>query len=133
MTPARPRVHPAVWGFDRAAARYEHGRPGYPSAAIRLLGKVLRIGPGTSTIELGAGTGKFTRAWQRLGSAILAIEPIPAMRRQFARSLPTVPVLPGTAESIPLPDRFADAVVAAQAFHWFRPAPALAEIRRVLR
>ncbi|MHB1435474.1 MAG: class I SAM-dependent methyltransferase [Thermoplasmata archaeon] len=133
MATARPRVHPAVWGFDRAAERYEHGRPDYPAAAIRHLGKVLRIGPGTTTVELGAGTGKFTRAWRPLGSAILAIEPIPGMRRQFARAVPTVPVLPGTAESIPLPDGFADAVVAAQAFHWFRPGPALAEIRRVLR
>ncbi len=133
MADARPRVHPAVWGFDRAAARYEHGRPDYPIAAIRRLGRALRIGPGTTTVELGAGTGKFTRAWMGLGSAILAIEPIPGMRRQFAQAVPTVPVLPGTAESIPLPDGFADAVVAAQAFHWFRPGPALAEIRRVLR
>jgi SAM-dependent methyltransferase len=133
MTTVRPRVHPAVWGFDRAAGRYEHGRPDYPAAAIRRLGRALHIGPGTTTVELGAGTGKFTRAWVRLGSAILAVEPIPGMRRQFARALPTIPILPGTAEAIPLPDGFADAVVAAQAFHWFRPGPALAEIRRVLR
>jgi SAM-dependent methyltransferase len=42
-------------------------------------------------------------------------------------------VVPGTAESIPLPSGFADAVVAAQAFHWFRPRPTLREVARVLR
>jgi SAM-dependent methyltransferase len=55
------------------------------------------------------------------------------MRRVFERTVPEVPVLDGTAEEIPLPDGFADAVVCAQAFHWFRTGPALREIRRVLR
>jgi SAM-dependent methyltransferase len=55
------------------------------------------------------------------------------MRRVFERMVPDVPVLDGTAEAIPLPVGFADAIVCAQAFHWFRPRPALREIRRVLR
>jgi SAM-dependent methyltransferase len=55
------------------------------------------------------------------------------MRRVFERTVPEVPVLDGTAEAIPLPNEFADAVVCAQAFHWFRKGPALREIRRVLR
>src|SRR4051794_19137997 len=39
----------------------------------------------------------------------------------------------GTAESIPLPDASVDAVTVGQAFHWFDPPAALAEIDRVLR
>jgi SAM-dependent methyltransferase len=84
-------------------------------------------------VELGSGTGKFTRALASIGAARVAIEPAPGMRRVFAQRVPDVPVLDGTAEAIPLPDAFADAVVAAQAFHWFRPGPALREIARVLR
>jgi SAM-dependent methyltransferase len=39
----------------------------------------------------------------------------------------------GTAERLPLGDATADAITAAQAFHWFATATALAEFRRVLR
>ncbi|HTW55864.1 MAG TPA: class I SAM-dependent methyltransferase [Thermoplasmata archaeon] len=128
-----PRTHPDVRGFDRAAARYERARPDYPPAAVRYLGRVLRLGPGTIVVDLGSGTGKFTRALAPLRAARVAVEPTPGMRRVFERAVPDVPVLDGTAESIPLPDGFADAVVCAQSFHWFRPRRALREIARVLR
>jgi SAM-dependent methyltransferase len=42
-------------------------------------------------------------------------------------------VLKGTAEAIPLEDGSVAAVTVADAFHWFEPAGALAEIARVLR
>ena len=132
--PRRPvRTHPAVRGFDRAAATYERARPGYPASAVRYLGRVLPFGPRRTVVDLGSGTGKFTRAIAPLGGARIAVEPTAGMRRVFARTVPEVPVLDGTAEAIPLPDGFADVVVCAQAFHWFRPRPALREIRRVLR
>jgi SAM-dependent methyltransferase len=128
-----PRTHPAVRGFDRSAETYERARPDYPRTAVRHLGRVLHLGPGTTVVDLGSGTGKFTRAIAPLRATRLAVEPTPGMRRVFVRAVPDVPVLDGTAESIPLPDGFADAVVCAQAFHWFRPRRALREIARVLR
>jgi len=128
-----PRTHPDVRGFDRNAATYERGRPDYPPAAVRHLARVLHLGPGTIVVELGSGTGKFTRALAPVGAARIAIEPMAGMRRVFREAVPDVPVLDGTAEAIPLPDGFADAVVCAQSFHWFRPRRALREIARVLR
>jgi SAM-dependent methyltransferase len=130
---ASTRTHPVVRGFDRAAETYERGRPDYPPTAVAHLGRVLGLGPGTTVIDLASGTGKFTRALAPLGAARVAVEPTAGMRRVFAREVPDVPVLDGTGEAIPLPDRFADAVVVAQAFHWFRPRAALREVARVLR
>ncbi|MGI0071644.1 MAG: class I SAM-dependent methyltransferase [Thermoplasmata archaeon] len=105
------RLHPAVHGFDRAAGTYERARPDYPVAAVRFLGRALSLGPGRVVVELGSGTGKFTRALASLGVSRVAIEPTAGMRRVFAREVPDVAVLDGTAEAIPLPDPFADAVV----------------------
>lgn len=133
MSPRRSHLHPAVRGFERAAETYERGRPDYPRAAVRCLVRELGLGPRRTVVELGSGTGKLTRALRPTGAAVVAVEPTPGMRRVFERELPSVAVLDGVAEAIPLPDAFADAVVSAQAFHWFRGGPALREIARVLR
>jgi len=127
------RLHPSVRGFDRAADAYERGRPDYPADAIALLARRLGLRPGATVVDLASGTGKFTRAIRGTGATVVAVEPTRGMREVFARAVPDVAVLPGTAEAIPLPDRFADAVVVAQAYHWFRPGPATREIARVLR
>jgi SAM-dependent methyltransferase len=55
------------------------------------------------------------------------------MLEVLSNSLPNTPALLGTAEDIPLPDDSVDAVVVAQAWHWFDPARAVAEVARVLR
>ncbi|HUJ77625.1 MAG TPA: class I SAM-dependent methyltransferase [Thermoplasmata archaeon] len=130
--PAGP-LHPSVRGFDRAAPAYERGRPDYPASAVAWLARVLGLHRGATVVDLACGTGKLTRALRPTGAAIVAVEPIPGMRAEFVRAVPGIPVVPGTAESIPLPDDFADAVLVAQAFHWFRPGPAVREIARVLR
>ncbi len=119
--------------FDQSAARYERGRPGYPAAAVDFLAERFDLGPGSTILDLASGTGKFTRALQRTGAALVAVDPMPGMRREFRRAVPDVPVLAGRADQIPLPDGFVDAVVVAQAFHWFRHLRALREIARVLR
>ena len=54
-------------------------------------------------------------------------------RDAAARACPESRRSPGSAEAIPLPDESVDAVTVAQAFHWFRPSAALAEMHRVLR
>lgn len=122
----------AAVGFERGAADYERGRPGYPPAAIDLLATQLSLGPGRRVVDLAAGTGKLTRSLVALGADVTAVEPVDAMRAQLERALPGVPVLAGTAERLPLADGSVDAVVVAQAFHWFDVPRAAAEIRRVL-
>ena len=122
----------AARGFQRGAADYERGRPGYPEAAIALLGQELDVGPGRVAVDLAAGTGKLTRALLALGAELVAIEPVTGMREQLQRVVPGVTVLDGTAERMPLDDGSVNAVFVAQAFHWFDVPAAAAEIHRVL-
>jgi SAM-dependent methyltransferase len=83
-------------------------------------------------LDLAAGTGKLTRMLTATGVAVIAVEPVEAMRRVLVAALPGVEVLDGTAEAIPIPDGGVDAVTVAQAFHWFDAERALADIHRVL-
>jgi SAM-dependent methyltransferase len=122
--------HRRATSFGGVAGAYVRGRPGYPASAIEWM---LASAPGPQVIDLGAGTGKLTEGLVALGLDVTAVEPLAGMREQFAAVLPDVPVLEGTAEHIPVPGESADAVVAAQAFHWFDPVPSLTEIARVLR
>ena len=55
-------VHPiATGGYGRSADSYVRGRPDYPPAALDWLRSDLGLGPGQTALELGSGTGKFTR------------------------------------------------------------------------
>lgn len=123
----------AAAGFSSGTDRYVRGRPDYPSALGDWLRDGLALGPGKTVLELGAGTGKFTARLAACGAKVTALEPVAAMRQQLQAFLPQIPVLASHADAIPLPDESQDAVLVAQAFHWFATPEALAEIRRVLK
>jgi SAM-dependent methyltransferase len=134
MTPGDRRIHEAAArGFEASVERYESGRPSYPDDAVAYLRHELGISQGRDVVEIGAGTGKFTELLVPSGARIVAVEPVRAMRQALERNCPTVSVLDGTAESIPVGDAGADTVVAAASFHWFDGDRALPEIHRVLR
>ena len=132
--PAMTDLHPAAAeGFAAGAATYAAGRPGYPAEIDDWLRDALGLAPGAAAVDLGAGTGKFTARLVATGAKVTAVEPVAAMRAELQRAVPGVSAVEGNAEAIPLPDESQDAVVCAQAFHWFATPAALAEIRRVLK
>ena len=90
----------------------------------------LGLWPGRVVVDLAAGTGKLARQLVPSGARVVAVEPLVEMRSRIPAGIET---LDGTAEAIPLPDDFADAVTVAQAFHWFDAEAALREIERVLQ
>jgi len=120
-------------GYAQVGATYEKGRAGYPPDAIAFLLQRLGVVGGGTVVDLAAGTGKSTRALLTAGVTPIAVEPVAHMRDTLRAQSPGVEVVDGTAESMPLPDSSADAVVAAQAFHWFDGPAALREIGRVLK
>jgi SAM-dependent methyltransferase len=126
-------IHPVARGFEKAADMYERARPDYPEAAVEWIVESLDLAPGARVVDVGAGTGKFARQLAARGLRVTAVEPLDEMRAVLERAVPEVDALAGTAEAIPADDAFADAVTAAQAFHWFDPKRALPEMYRVLR
>jgi SAM-dependent methyltransferase len=115
--------------FGSEAAAYERGRPSYPPEAIDWL-----LPPGArDVLDLGAGTGKLTTRLVERGLDVVAVDPLAEMLELLSTALPDTPALLGTAEQIPLPDNSVDAVLVAQAWHWFDPQQAIAEVARVLR
>lgn len=115
--------------FGSEAAAYERGRPSYPPETIDWL---LPDGA-QDVLDLGAGTGKLTTRLVERGLDVIAVDPIPEMLELLTNSLPDTPALLGTAEEIPLADNSVDAVLVAQAWHWFDPERAVKEVSRVLR
>ncbi len=126
-------LHPLAARFADVSAEYERGRPEYAPAVIDALLAELGIAPGDRVLDLGAGTGKLTRALLAAGLDVLAVEPQAALREPLAASVGAERVLEGLAERIPMAADSVGAVTVADAFHWFDQAAALAEIRRVLR
>lgn len=104
-------------------------RPGYPDEVVRWLAS-----PDARTVvDVGAGTGKFTRQLSAQGRQLIAVEPSERMLGQLRHALPEVDARLGAAESLPVPDGTADVVTFAQSWHWAEHAAASREAARILR
>jgi len=120
-------------GFSTGSDLYERTRPGYSDESVAHLVAAVGISAGRRVLDVAAGTGKLTRALTATGATCFAAEPSASMRAVFATTVPGVPMVASTAEHLPFTSRTMDAVVVAQAFHWFDAPVALAEFSRVLR
>src|SRR5215207_6872072 len=126
-------LHPLVSGFTGVAESYDLGRPGYPPEVVAAIADRLGLAPGARIADVGAGTGKLTRALLAAGYDLVAVEPLAGLRARLEAVVPGAEALDGTAEALPLAGASVDAVVCANAFHWFDAPRATAEFARVLR
>ncbi len=130
----RQAIHPAARaGFTAGAEIYERARPDYPAAALDLLERELGLGRAGAVLEVAAGTGKLTRQLWPRAPRLVAVEPVAAMRRVLAASLPGLAAVAARAEALPFRSGSAGAAVVGQAFHWFDGRAALSELHRALR
>jgi SAM-dependent methyltransferase len=118
--------------FSGRAAHYAQGRPGYPKAAIE---RMLSFTAGRYA-DIGAGTGKLSESLAQRVEFLYAVEPNDDMRGCLESALSrygNTVITSGSAEHTLLPDHVCDAVVCAQAFHWFDTELFRAECDRVLK
>lgn len=115
--------------FGKVAGVYDQARPEYPREAVEWM----LDGAGPEVLDVGAGTGKLSRAVLATGRTVVAVDPDAAMLAELTAREPDVRTVVGAAESLPFPDASADAVVFGQAWHWVDPPAASREIGRVLR
>jgi SAM-dependent methyltransferase len=110
--------------YDTIGATYTSTRRPDPRIAARIHAA---LGDAETVINIGAGTGSYEPA-----QTVLAVEPSAVMIAQ--RPAGSAPAVQAAAESIPLRDDAADAVMALlTVHHWTDLEAGIAEMRRVAR
>ncbi|KAJ7138429.1 S-adenosyl-L-methionine-dependent methyltransferase [Mycena crocata] len=136
-------IHPqSQAGFAKGTNDlYNEARPAYQPDALSHLRRQITSSDALNVVEIGAGTGIFTRAllahpeWTSIG-ALKAVDPSEGMREAFVRFTvdARVEVSHGTFDATGVETGWADLIVVAQAFHWcLDREAAAAEFARVLK
>jgi ubiquinone/menaquinone biosynthesis C-methylase UbiE len=123
--------------FTSLAEDYSQYRPDYcPSVLNALLGLLNKTTAEVDFVDVGAGTGIWTRMVHSVGiRSITAIEPNEDMRNIGISDSEHTSVrwLAGSAESTGLPSGSADWLSMASSFHWVNFDAATQEFHRILR
>jgi SAM-dependent methyltransferase len=122
--------------FSNRVDDYVRARPGYPDEVVAWLAATCGLERDASIADVGAGTGISAALFLRHGHRVVAIEPNGVMREAAVAALGSDPrfrAVAAPAEATTLPAGSMDAVVAAQAFHWFDRAAFRAECARILK
>jgi len=117
--------------FGEDPILYDRFRPGYPRDLMETV--VSGTGPGP-VLEIGAGTGKATRALLALGRPVYALEPDPRMAAVLELNCgqANVSVVRASLEEARLPVEAFRLAVAAQTWHWVDPSTAYARVADAL-
>jgi len=109
--------HQQAQVFGEDPGLYDRFRPSYPRGLMEAV--VAESGDGP-VLEVGAGTGKATKALLALGKSVHAIEPDRRMAAVLEVNCGDAPlrIEHATLESSQLPLASYDLVVAAQSWHW---------------
>jgi SAM-dependent methyltransferase len=116
-----------IWNWESPAGKLRWAR------RVKMLSSHLR--PGMTVLELGCGTGTFTRELARSGADVVAIDVSPELLK-IARanySAPNVHYQTENAYALSYPDAAFDSVVGSSVLHHLEVEEALRNIYRVLK
>ncbi|WP_245545935.1 class I SAM-dependent methyltransferase [Nocardia higoensis] len=114
--------------FERGGQAYARFRPEYPARLGRFLAA---LAPATDlAVDIGCGSGQLTTRLEPFFATTLGVEPS-ADQIAHARQRDRVCYVRGAAEQLPVADRSAALITAAQAAHWFDRPAFYAEVRRI--
>jgi len=122
--------------FSSRVEDYIRYRPSYPGAILVWLERECRLTAPAHIADIGSGTGILSRLFLDFGCHVFGVEPNADMRAAAERLLagePRFHSVDGRAEATTLSAASVDFVTAGQSFHWFDPAAARGEFRRILR
>lgn len=122
--------------FSNRVEDYVRYRPSYPVTVLEVLREEIGFAPTWKVADVGAGTGISAEMLLKNGNEVFAVEPNGPMRAAAERLLSGFErfhSVVGSAEETTLPANSVDAVLAAQAFHWFDPPTFGDECRRILK
>ncbi|KAG0704241.1 S-adenosyl-L-methionine-dependent methyltransferase [Suillus ampliporus] len=137
-------VHPtAQSGFGTGTNElYDRVRPSYPSESLSYIRQIPKGTAPLNIVEIGAGTGIFTRGllnhpeWATSIGALRAVEPSDGMRDFWTKAVKDdrATIVNGTFDNTGVEDGWADLIIVAEAFHWcLDHGKALAEFARILK
>jgi SAM-dependent methyltransferase len=119
--------------FGHAAVEFDRYRPEYPPELFERIFAAVPADHRERAIDIGAGTGKATRALLSQFREVIAVEPDPGMAAKLKEDLRAVIVRNITAEDFSQPPSTADLVTVANALHWMDAPRVFANVHSWLR
>lgn len=118
--------------FTAVADAYARFRPTYPDGVVDWLVRTSGATPGSRVVDLGCGTGIWSRLLAARGYAVTGVDVNEGMLDHARAAAGGPAYVHAEAHRTGLPAGSAELVTAAQAFHWFPIPASLAEIDRLL-
>ena len=116
--------------FAQGGQAYARFRPAYPP---ELASYLAALAPDTElAVDVGCGNGQLTHLLAEHFSSVVGCDPS-ADQLAHATARANVSYQCAPAEKLPLPDRCASLITAAQAAHWFALPAFYAQVRRIAR